>query len=528
MKQRTLFLLGFLLLVTALRLWIAASSELSPDEAYYTLWSQHPDICYYSKGPMVAFTILASTSLFGQTEFGVRFFSPLLGLGTSLLVYWLARKLYREQIAFWAALSLNLIPIFNVGSVVMTIDPLSIFFWTAALCTFWEAIQTSTANLVFWVLTGVLIGIGFLCKYTNAAQLFSIVLILLFAPKLRAEFRRPGLYLLLAAFLPFIIPPLVWNQQHEWITLSHLSSRGGLDRSFSPNFSDVAEFVGGHLAVYSPLLFCGLLAAMVGSLRRVFKQTKVLFLLGFALPLLLGYLLLSFQKSGEPNWTAPAFISLGILAAAWWYAPARDRRGVGIFCLAALITGAVMSLLVLNTDVLRAVGIPWTYRLDPSSRLRGWKTAAEAIADFRQRFEAKAGQKAFLIGNKYQTASMLSFYLSDRRVEGPGHPPVYIPESQDFQNEFSFWPRYDEFLAPSATPKTAEQSQLFSEEEGVNPFLDRNALFITDRPENDPPQNLLSSFARCELVAVMELRRRNLPLRELRIFACYQYQTLPL
>ena len=120
---------------------------------------------------------------------------------------------------------------------------------------------------------------------------------------------------------------------------------------------------------------------------------------------------------------------------------------------------------------------------------------------------------------------MLSFYLKNKRAEGPGHPPVYIPESQDMQNEFSFWPRYDEFIEADASTK---HDTTFSEEEGINPFMDRTALFITDRPDAQPSQTLRSAFTRWELVAVYKLYRRNLPLREIRVFACYQYQTLPL
>jgi hypothetical protein len=120
---------------------------------------------------------------------------------------------------------------------------------------------------------------------------------------------------------------------------------------------------------------------------------------------------------------------------------------------------------------------------------------------------------------------MLAFYLKDKRNEGPGHPPVYIPESQDIQNQFSFWPRYDAFV--EADP-SVQRDTTFTEEAGVNPFIDRTALYVTDRPEASPPQNLQSAFTRWELVTVFELERHDLPSREIRIFALYQYQTLPL
>jgi hypothetical protein len=62
----------------------------------------------------------------------------------------------------------------------------------------------------------------------------------------------------------------------------------------------------------------------------------------------------------------------------------------------------------------------------------------------------------------------------------------------------------------------------------VNPFINRTALYITDSPDETPPQNLQNSFTRWELVDHFEVDRRHEPVHEFRIFACYQYQTLPL
>jgi hypothetical protein len=525
MRFRLPLLIWFLVALTVIRWVLAASFELSPDESYYYLWSQHPDICYYSKGPGVAMAILASTSIFGPTEFGVRFFSPLLGLGTSILVYLLGRKLFRENIAFWTVVALNLVPIFNVGSIVMTIDPLSIFFWTAALYAFWLALEKSPSFSIYWPATGALIGCGFLCKYTNAFQLLSILFFLSVVPKYRKELLRPGFYLLLLCFALFLIPPIIWNQQHEWITLEHLSQRGGLRKEFNFRLSQFGEFLGSQAGVYSPLIFAGFIVALFGSIKKAFQSSKICFLLSFSWPILLTYTLMAFHESGEPNWTAPGYVSLGILATQWWLQAIGKVRVLAIYCLAALGLSALITLVTLNTDLLRIAGIEIPYQLDPSSRLRGWKTVAEKVGTFRNTFEKKLGQKVFLIGNRYQTSAMLSFYLKEKRPEAPGHPPVYIPESQDLENEFSFWHRYDEFVEADASTK---RDTTFSEEEGVNPFIDRSALFITDRPEGRPPQALQSSFTRWELVAVYELERRNLPLHEIRIFACYQYQTLPL
>src|SRR6478735_9552577 len=116
---------SFVLALTAIRLTMLGTSDLSFDEAHYWLWSDRLAPAYFSKGPGIAFAIRASTAIFGATEFGVRFWSPLLSAATSLLVFYFARRLFSAMAGLWLVLALNATPILNIGSFVMTIDPLS-------------------------------------------------------------------------------------------------------------------------------------------------------------------------------------------------------------------------------------------------------------------------------------------------------------------------------------------------------------------------------------------------------------------
>ncbi len=520
------WLFALLAALTLLRFAYMGQLELTPDEAYYFMWSERPDISYYSKGPGVAVAVRVGAALFGATEFGVRLLSPLLALGTALLVFFFTRRLYGESTAVWAVLAFQVIPIFAAGALLMTIDPLSIFFWTASMFAFWLALQRSPAFSWYWPLAGLLIGLGFLCKWTNAIQLLSILGVIAATRRFRGELVRPGLWLMLAMFAICTIPPIIWNARHEWITLAHLTSRGGLNKEFRFDLTALPQFIGVHFGVYSPLLFLGFLIALwwgFGAARRHFKAR---FLLWFSVPLLAMYCILSLREPGEANWTAPAFISLGILAAALWHDRAASSRGAAIFCVAALAVGLAMSIAALNFDLLRAAGAPISYERDPGARLRGWRTSAIAVAEARADFELETTAPAFLIANRYQTAAVLAFYLPEPRVEAPGHPAVYIPESQAMQNQFSFWPRYEEMLdVPAASlPKDA----YYTEEQGVNPFLGRNALYITDRAELNPPSTIKNAFGKVEMIKVITIERRGLPLRQLRVFACYDYRTMSL
>ena len=136
----------FIAALTVIRLSMLATTDLEFDEAHYWMWSERLAPAYFSKGPGIAFAIRASTAVFGANEFGVRFFSPLLAAGTSLLLFYFARRLFNATAGLWVVIALNVTPIFNIGAFVMTIDALSIFFWLAAMFTFWLALEKSPSS----------------------------------------------------------------------------------------------------------------------------------------------------------------------------------------------------------------------------------------------------------------------------------------------------------------------------------------------------------------------------------------------
>lgn len=571
-RRLLFFLLGAL---TIFRLVYLTQFELSPDEAYYFQWSQHLDWSYYSKGPGVALAMWFGRLIGGDSVFGIRFLSPLLSLGTSLLMFAFTRRLYGESAAIWATLTMQFVPIFQVGGLVLTIDPLSIFFWMAALYTFWLALEKAPAFSLWWPATGALIGCGFLAKYTNAMQLLSILLLLAVTPKYRRELWRPGFLSMLGTFAVFLTPVLIWNSQHAWITVSHLRDRGGLRTGPQFHPGEFLTFIALHLLVYSPLIFAGLVACLGWAWKKAGPHFKPRFLLAFTLPLFVMYFALSFKQTGEPNWTAPATPSLAILAVVFWIELAREKKWARIYVVTALALGGLMTLCVIDMDILRRVGLKLSYvnPEDPSARLRGWQTTAAQLQRVREKYEAETGKRVFLIADSYGTAASLGYYLPDARREGPGHPPIYAPESAYPGNQFYFWPRYDGMvdftdaareklrpgnnLAPEirtrletalaelpppdqfvpnsdkwrrfmvALKDAAPElniDELYLETAGYNPFIGRTAFYVTDRPESEPASIIERTFARRELIACYDVVRRGQQLRQIRVFACSDYR----
>ena len=219
-----------------------------------------------------------------------------------------------------------------------------------------------------------------------------MLVVLALVPRLRREFKRPGVYLLIGMFVLCSIPPIVWNAQHAWITLAHLRSRGNLERGFGFHPAEVLSFLGQHFIVYSPLLFLALAWGVIASWRRISQQFKVLFLMWFGLPVFVFYLLLSFNKSAAPNWDGLAFFGFGLVATYFWWERLQTSVLLRICASVAVLVGLIMSLVALDTDLLRVAGYQLP-RSDPSDRMRGWKSATEALEKMRNDLEAQSGRE---------------------------------------------------------------------------------------------------------------------------------------
>ena len=323
MTRRHLF--AGLVLLTMFRLLRVGALELSPDESYYLLWSQHLDLAYYSKGPGIALVMRGMTSLLGTSEFGLRALSPILALVITLLVFALARRLFDERTAIASALCLQFLPLFNAGALLMTIDPLSITSWMATLLLGYSAMhaENETRRWMWWTAAGLACGLGILCKYTNVLVLVGLLLAALLSGAARRR-HVVGVALAGAVAALAMLPPLLWNARNGWVTATHLAERGALDEGTGIHPREMLEFVVVHFGTYSPLIFLAILWVLPAAIRRARaigeggggESTR--FLLAASAPILLMYSGLALHEAGEANWTGPGILTLLIVAVNEW------------------------------------------------------------------------------------------------------------------------------------------------------------------------------------------------------------------
>ena len=460
--------------VTLFRLWYCTWLELVPDEAYYWLWSKHLAASYRDKGPGIAWAIALGTRLFGDTVFGIRVVGILLGAGTGWQVFRLARRLYDDWTAFWCVVVAEVMPLFAVGSILMTIDSLSVFFWAWAINVFWSSLESGRTR--HWALLGLVVGLGFLAKFTNGVQLACIAAFLLWSgPHRRFLFSRPML-VMLGTFGVCVLPILYWNIQVGWIHAQALHSRSGVEGSFGVHPRELLRFLGEQAGVVSPLLMIGIIVAAVTMGWKQSGEARVRFLLCQFVPLYALFVFFSLNRAGKGNWPAPALVAGIVLLVVFW----RDlaaRRPRWCWAVRTGLGVAIVSTAFLH---LTAVLPPLPPRFNLMRRAQGWASFGEQV----QRAREQTGIQ-LLIGNHYYQASMMQFYL-------PDHPRTYLLRDRYGATQFTLWPGYD--LAPGT-----------------------QALYVTDSTKPLPPK-VQDEFQEANLLDEFWSVHRGRPVKRFRIY----------
>lgn len=392
-----------LVVLTLLRLVVAASAPLSPDEAYYWVWSRALAPGYLDHPPMVALWIRAGTWLAGPGAIGVRLLAPIAAALGSVLLVKAAQDLLPERTGGFragllAAGLMNATLLFGVGAVTMTPDTPLLFFWTAALWALGRLLRTG--NGAWWLAAGAATGMALCSKYTAFLLPLAVALWLLAGPAPRRWLGRPEPWagLLLAALL--FLPTVLWNAWRGWPSFAKQGSRFW---AWDPAGAvrHIGELVAGQVGLATPLVFLFCIAGIGVAIGRTLRDRDPAWslLAATAVVPVLVFLEHALGDRVQANW--PAIIYPGATVAAaglggqLWSRLTVPAIGLGLFVTFAIYLQAV------------AAPLPLPRRYDPTlARLGGWENLAERIETAR----LQAGAHYVAVGS-YGEAALLARLL---------------------------------------------------------------------------------------------------------------------
>jgi hypothetical protein len=476
--------------------------DLSGDEAYQWLWSKHLALSYYSKPPGIALIQFTGTHVFGDTQFGVRFFSPLIAAILSVMVLRFFAREIGARAGFCLLLAVSAAPLLGVGTILMTIDPPLVLFWMWALVAGWRAAQPD-GRTRDWLVVGLAMGFGFLCKYTAFYQIVCFGIFFALWPPARIHLRKPGPWLALLIFLICTLPVLIWNSQHGWITVTHVAGNAGLQGQWHPTLRYFSDFLFSEFFLLNPVFFVAAIWAMFGFWK--FRREHPLWLYFFCMgaPVFLGHVLWSFHSRILPNWIAPAVPPMFCLMVVYWQEQLRTgSRLVRPFLAIGLAFGFFVVAIMYDTNLIgKLAGQPLPGEIDPSHRVRAWKQTAALVETAREKLAAD-GKPAFIIADHYGLTGEFTFYLPQARDALKSQPLVYCVDSDEPENQLYFWPEYN-----YRASRKGENAIFISEfnpsrlESGwVWKWLAHQQINYAKMPPSPPPSSLLRISSEFETV----------------------------
>ena len=198
----------------ALNLAVAGRYGWQRDELYYAVAGKHLQGGYVEFPPLTALVSALARLLFGWSLVGFRLFAILAGAGVVVIAALVARELggaARAQTL--AALAVAFAPILLATNGLF--QPVS-FDQLATMLVLWLALRIALGR-GSWLALGVAVGVGLETKYTLAVVL--VLLLACFAAWRRDVLRSPGLGVAFAAAVLLLVPNLVWEAQHGWVSV---------------------------------------------------------------------------------------------------------------------------------------------------------------------------------------------------------------------------------------------------------------------------------------------------------------------
>lgn len=412
-KNDLALLAGLALLKVMIHLPILTRYGYHHDELYFIACGQHFSFGYVDHAPLVPWIAWLSTTLFGESLFGLRIFATLSGAVTVFLVGLLVRRLGGGRFAQVTACTAMIIaPVFLRTGNLFCLPAFEPLFWVLASYLVVRIIQEDNPRLWLWV--GAVVGLGLMNKHSMLFFGFGLAVGLLLTP-MRKHFKSPWLYAGGAIAFLIFLPNLIWQFTNGWPTFSFLLNlKAGVMSGIS-----AFQFLAGQLLYLHPFNAVLWISGLVFFLfKKPGKPYRVLAWTWVAV-----FVLLLVTKS-KIYYLAPAYPALlagGVIALEHWVQH-KGKEWLKSASIALLVIGgaamAPLSVPVLNINTTESYINTVTfgafkniYELTKDLRgMFGWKKRVETVAKVYDSLPPEDKKHTVIIAAGYGNAGAVDHF----------------------------------------------------------------------------------------------------------------------
>jgi hypothetical protein len=375
------------------------------DDARYLAWG------YVAYPPLTPFIGRIALELFGPSIAGVRFFSGLAQGVALLLTGLMAQELGgKRKAVIFAGLSVWIAPVSFAQGALFQYVSFDYLWWVLIAYCIVRLIKTE--NPRWWLGIGVAVGLGMMTKYTMGFFAFGLACGVLLTP-LRRYLKSRWLWSGVGLALLILLPNLIWQIQHDFISFQHLSAIHAHDVGIgrADNFV-LDQFLLGANPFIFPFWLAGLYFYIFTPSGRQYR------ILGwmYAIPLLLFAV-----AQGRGYYLAPAYpmlMAAGIVRIDGWLSSRRPW-------VSTLMNGATYSALFLGAAFIIALALPvapvnspwWEFASSANPDLKeeiGWPELAKIVAQTRVALPSEEQTQVGIFTNNYGEAGAINMYGPDR------------------------------------------------------------------------------------------------------------------
>jgi hypothetical protein len=437
MKRSSVIILLFVLVKFLLQLVALLQPEygLFRDELYYLACTKHLAWGFVDHPPFSIAVLWAWVSIAGDSLASLRVLAALIGAIPVAMAGLITRQLGGEWKAQALACFAVLLAPIQIG--ISSFYSMNVIEYAIILLLVWLLLRIIIEQQSsLWIPFGVLLGVGIMNKHTFAVIAGFMLIGLLLTPS-RKEFLKKYFWIGMGAALLIVLPNLIWQFSHNFISLEFYKNASELKNVPTPPLKIVLEQLLSSNPIAGILWVTGLVWLLRGKERSEYR------ILGIAFLLMLAMMMLA--QSNRLDRIAlfiPVLVAGGAVVWERWNAKRFLRWLVPVTAFLLLVVGFVSIPIVLpvmspssTAEYLQRIGMQPSFEKRVSAKLTqnfadrfGWKELADSVSAVVQRLPEEEHKSVIIAGQNYGEAGALEYYRSSLKLPSviSGHNSYWL------------------------------------------------------------------------------------------------------